>query len=69
VRFDADPSGHQEERVPAAEQIILREPIREVIDPSTDDGDSENRCENGRSPLFGEQHPTFELSLDVSARG
>src|SRR6185295_9192523 len=68
VRFDADPGCHQEERVPAAEQIILREAIREVKDPSSDDDDRENACENSRSSLFVEQYPTFELSLDVGPR-
>jgi len=68
VRFDADPGSRQEERAPAAEQIILGETIREVIDPSSDDDDRENPCENGRSSLFVEQHPTFELSLDVGPR-
>jgi hypothetical protein len=37
-----------------------------VIDPSSDDDDRENARENSRSSLFVEQHPTFELSLDVS---
>jgi hypothetical protein len=32
----------------------------------SDDDDRENRCENGRSSLFVEQQPTFELVLDVS---
>ena len=68
MRFDADPCRHHEERVPAAEQLILGEPIPEVIDPSADDDDRENRCENSRSSLFVEQHPTFELLLDVSPR-
>ena len=68
MRFDADPGGHQEEDVPAAEQINLGETIRAVIDPSSDDDDRENACENSRSSLFVEQHPTFELSLDVSPR-
>jgi hypothetical protein len=69
VRFDADPSRHQEERVPAAEQIILREPIREVIDASSDDDGGEDRGENSRSSLLVEQHTTLELSLNVSVRG
>ncbi len=68
MRFDADPSGQQEKRVAAAEQIIRREPMHEVIDPSSDDDGGENPCQNGRSSLFGEQYPTCELSLDVGAR-
>jgi hypothetical protein len=69
VRFDADPTRHQEDRVSTTEKIFLGEPIREVIDPSSDDDGRENPCEDGRSSLFVEQHPTFELSFDVSPRG
>jgi hypothetical protein len=69
VRFDAGPGGQQEERVPAAEQVSFREPIREMIDPSSDDDGGESSRENGRSSLFVEQHPTVELSLDARAGG
>jgi hypothetical protein len=69
VRFEAGPGGQQEERVPAAEQIALRETIREMIDRSSDDDGGESSCENTRSLLFVEQQPTFELSLHVCAGG
>src|SRR4029453_11661955 len=69
VRFEADPSGHHKEYVSAAEQFVRREPIREVIDPSSDDDGGEYACENRLSSLFVEQHPTFELPLDVNPGG
>jgi hypothetical protein len=37
-----------------------------MVDRSSDDDDRENACENSRSSLFVEQHPTVELSLDLS---
>jgi hypothetical protein len=40
------PSGHHKEYVSAAEQFVRREPIREVIDPSSDDDGGEYACEN-----------------------